>query len=181
MKYIIIDLEATCWDGNDHKPAEMEIIEIGAVVMDKPDGEPVDEFSTFVRPVLHPILSDFCKSLTSIKQEDVSAAPFFSIAFPTMLRWIDRYSPYTICSWGFYDIKQFRQDCRFSHIRFPKEFERHINLKEQFAKLYNVRPCGMEKALRIARLSLTGTHHRGIDDARNIAKLARLVLPKIVG
>jgi inhibitor of KinA sporulation pathway (predicted exonuclease) len=30
---------------------------------------------------------------------------------------------------------------------------------------------GLGRALRIAGLELLGTHHRGIDDARNIARL----------
>ena len=36
---------------------------------------------------------------------------------------------------------------------------------------------GMAKALQLVGLPLEGTHHRGIDDARNIAKL----LPYILG
>ena len=35
----------------------------------------------------------------------------------------------------------------------------------------------MAQALKLAGLELDGTHHRGIDDARNIARL----LPFIVG
>jgi inhibitor of KinA sporulation pathway (predicted exonuclease) len=37
----------------------------------------------------------------------------------------------------------------------------------------------MARALKIAGLPLEGTHHRAIDDVRNIAKLAMLVLPKL--
>jgi inhibitor of KinA sporulation pathway (predicted exonuclease) len=29
----------------------------------------------------------------------------------------------------------------------------------------------MDEALRMLKLSLVGTHHRGIDDARNIARI----------
>ena len=37
------------------------------------------------------------------------------------------------------------------------------------------------EALAKAGLPLIGTHHRGIDDARNIARLAGLVLPQLEG
>ena len=46
-----------------------------------------------------------------------------------------------------------------------------MNVKKEFARAFGVRPCGMDKALRHAGLPLTGTHHRGLDDARNIAAL----------
>ena len=177
MRYIIVDLEATCWEGERFR--QMEIIEIGAVKLDKPDGGPTSSFSTFVRPLLNPTLSDFCKQLTSITQEDINTAPSFPSAFHSFCQWIGSERPMMLCSWGFYDVKQFKNDCRLYDIWTPTMFENHINLKEQFARIYNVRPCGMEKALRIAGLQLDGTHHRGIDDARNIAKLARLILPKV--
>jgi inhibitor of KinA sporulation pathway (predicted exonuclease) len=35
------------------------------------------------------------------------------------------------------------------------------------------------EALKVTGLTLEGTHHRGIDDARNIARLAAFVLPQI--
>lgn len=36
---------------------------------------------------------------------------------------------------------------------------------------------GLDQAVKLAGLQFTGTHHRGIDDARNIARL----LPYIFG
>src|SRR5690606_9423331 len=72
---------------------------------------------------------------------------------------------------------QFRIDCRRHGLEFPASFERHVNLKKEFARLMRVKLCGMKRALVHAGLPLAGTHHRGIDDARNIARLAALVLP----
>lgn len=45
--------------------------------------------------------------------------------------------------------------------------------------MMRVKSCGMARALEIAGLPLEGTHHRGADDARNIARLAALVLPRL--
>jgi len=64
MHYIILDLEATCWEEKSDKANE--IIEIGAVKLDE-NLEVVDTFSQYVRPVISPELSDFCKTLTSIE------------------------------------------------------------------------------------------------------------------
>jgi 3'-5' exoribonuclease 1 len=176
MQYIIVDLEATCWrDMQDRE--RMEIIEIGAVRLPSGPGPAGDEFQRFVRPVQEPVLSDFCRELTSITQPDVDAAATFPSVFGELVEWIGPL-PFTLCSWGAYDLNQFRLDCRRHAIELPATFERHINLKAEFARKFKVRPPGMSAALKIAGMGLEGTHHRGIDDARNIARLARLVLPE---
>jgi 3'-5' exoribonuclease 1 len=66
----------------------------------------------FVKPRKHPILSEFCKNLTSITQEHINNAAYFDIAaeFKT---WIGYgREEYILCSWGFYDKKQFESDCK---------------------------------------------------------------------
>lgn len=174
MQYIIIDLEATCWK-NVMDFTKMEIIEIGAVRMTGDSLEVMDEFSYFVCPVESPLLSDFCQELTSIRQEDVDAAESFDIVFPKLLRWIGE-DEYKIVTWGNYDIRQFEIDCLRHKVELPERFKtEHINLKKEFAGLKHCRPCGMKQALRMIDIPLTGTHHRGIDDARNIAKIAQEV------
>lgn len=168
--YIIIDLEATCWEGAGHRD-KMEIIEIGAVRLAGAAGPIVDEFSRFVRPAVEPKLSDFCRKLTSIRQEDVDSADDFPAVFSEFACWVGGVD-FFLCSWGNYDLNQLRQDCRRHAIDLPPSFERHINLKEEFARQRGAKPCGMARALKMAGLPLQWTHHRGIDDAKNIAKLA---------
>ncbi len=124
MRYIIVDLEATCWEGV--RSPDMETIEIGAVMLASGQGPAMDEFGSFVRPVVHPQLSDFCRELTSIHQEDVDWAD----PFPTVLRrfraWIGS-GPFCLCSWGNYDLNQLRSDCRRNSLLLPPTFERgHI-------------------------------------------------------
>ncbi|MEM6770128.1 MAG: 3'-5' exonuclease, partial [Bacteroidota bacterium] len=53
-----------------------------------------------------------------------------------------------------------------------KWVNRHISVKHQHHKLAETRrPLGMASALALEGFPLLGTHHRGIDDARNIAKI----------
>ena len=177
MIFIIVDLEATCWDKPTDR-SKMEIIEIGAVRLESANAPPSDEFSAFVKPVVEPTLSDFCKQLTSIEQSQVDEADHFWNVFPKFVEWIGT-QPFRLCSWGGYDLNQFRADCQRHKIKMPETFENHINLKKEFARVMNVKPCGMSKALRILKIPLQGTHHRGIDDARNIAKIAQVILPKL--
>lgn len=177
MGYVIVDLEATCWE-NTRNTDRMEIIEIGAVYLDSSIGSVIDEFDSFVRPVVTVELSDFCKNLTSITQADVNRADTFGTVFHNFLEWIGT-EPFVLCSWGAYDLSQFRVDCHRHNIQFPETFESHINLKKEFARLFAVRSCGMSSALKHMGFPLDGTHHRGIDDARNIAKLAQMILPRL--
>lgn len=179
MQYIVIDLEATCWE-NVRTPVERsETIEIGAMRMRTPSGPLDDGFGRFVRPVASPKLSAFCTQLTSITQSDVDTAGYFWQVYPDFLAWIGD-EPWTFCSWGNYDALQLQADCQRHRLPWPPT-EHFINLKKAFATLYsrNQRPVGMARALFLLGLELEGQHHRGRDDAANIARIATYVLPKL--
>jgi len=150
------------------KVFQNEIIEIGAV---KVNGnlEIVDEFSEFVKPVINPKLSDYCKELTTISQADVDAAELFPKVLSRFKEWIGE--DYVLCSWGKYDKSQFERDC-VRHNLDTIWLRNHISLKHQHGeKVGGGKFVGMKAALKSAGLALQGTHHRGIDDARNIAQL----------
>ena len=80
------------------------------------------------------------------------------------------------CSWGGYDRNQFRRDATRHRVKLPLG-EQHKNLKEGFSRrLGESRQYGTGQALRRVGLGFHGTHHRAIDDARNIARLLPYVL-----
>jgi inhibitor of KinA sporulation pathway (predicted exonuclease) len=174
--YVVIDLEATCTNSNEFPREQTEIIEIGAVLVDGKSLEPISEFQTFVKPVRHPVLTSFCTRLTTIQQEDVEHAPRFPQALGELRSFIAGKDS-VFCSWGAYDKNQFEQDARFHGVVLPFG-PRHLNLKKMFsAELRESRPYGAGQAIRRVGLTFEGTPHRGIDDARNIARL----LPWILG
>jgi inhibitor of KinA sporulation pathway (predicted exonuclease) len=173
--YLIIDLEATCWERSEGRRGENEIIEIGAVVVDD-DFEVLGESQRFVRPVRNPVLSEFCKRLTSIAQSDVDTARTFPEALRDFQNRVERISGQRLsdmvfCSWGDYDRKQLMRDCRYHGVPYP--FGIHRNVKREFARRHHIKPVGIPKALGILGISFEGSHHRGIDDARNITKVFR--------
>lgn len=168
--FLVIDLEATCDEERRIRARHMEIIEIGAVLVDSETLALVAEFQTFVKPVRHPVLTGFCTKLTTITQADVEGAPGFPEAIAALDRFIDGRDA-LFCSWGDYDRRQFEQDAQFHQVALPFG-GRHLNVKKQFsAQLGEETRYGMAAALRRVGLALQGTHHRGIDDARNIARL----------
>lgn len=87
-------------------------------------------------------------------------------------------------SWGDYALlrryrkgrNQFKQDSKFHSVPFPIAYP-HVNLKQLFSEVQGLpKRYGMAEALQLAEIELEGTHHRGIDDARNIAKLLSFIL-----
>ncbi len=168
--FLVIDLEATCDDRGSVPKHEMEIIEIGAVLVDAHTLSAVDEFQTFIKPVRHKELTPFCTQLTSITQGDVNDAPLFTDAMLALRRFINGRDA-LFSSWGDYDRNQFDLDARYHRVSLPFG-GRHWNIKKSFSEaLGETKRYGMSGALSRVGLPLVGTHHRGIDDARNIAKL----------
>lgn len=174
MRYIIFDLEATCMENN--REFKNEIIEIGAVKLD--NNIEIDTFDCFVKPTINPILSDFCKSLTSINQNDVDNADILNIVLPKFVEWANEGTTDKVvfCSWGFYDRHQIEKQCEWIGNLDSSFIQSHVSLKHLFHTVHKkdtipTRGIGMEKALRLMHIPLDGTHHRGIDDAKNIAKI----------
>jgi len=173
--YLIIDLEATCSNDGTVPRHEMEIIEIGAVMQSSRTFEIESEFQTFVQPVRHSELTEFCMELTGIVQNDVNGAPSFREALEAMKQWFSSFDDALFCSWGDYDRNQFAQDCEYHRIAYPFGAG-HFNLKLEFTRAVgrNKKP-GIKDALRQLGLDFVGSHHRGLDDARNIARIVRQI------
>jgi inhibitor of KinA sporulation pathway (predicted exonuclease) len=173
--YLIVDLEATCSDIGAVPRHEMEIIEIGAVMQSSRTFEIESEFQTFVRPVRHPELTEFCTELTGITQDDVANAPLFREALDAMKQWMYAFEDALFCSWGDYDRNQFMRDCEYHRIDYPFR-SGHLNLKAEFSRTLGRRKkLGIAEAVRHLGLKFEGSHHRGLDDARNIARIVRRV------
>ena len=170
---IIVDLEATCCDDDSFPREEMEIIEIGAVAVESSSGLGASEFQAFVRPVRNPVLTRFCRHLTGISQEQVDFADDFPTTIKKFQAWLAHLGHQDFCSWGFYDRNQFDQDCRFHSVPYPFAGP-HRNLKLEFAEATATpKNLGVEGALARLGLEFEGSPHRGIDDARNIARIYR--------
>jgi 3'-5' exoribonuclease 1 len=180
-KYIlVVDLEATCCDLKTIPRHQMETIEIGAVMVSMESLAIVDEFQTFIKPLRHPILTEFCLQLTSITQSQVDTAPTFPDAIKLWQPWLSKFDKTIFGSWGDYDRKQLQQDSKHHRIDLPYPVSsNHINLKEIFSTTQGLnKRYGMAQALNLAQIELTGIHHRGIDDARNISKLLPYILDR---
>lgn len=176
-RILVVDLEATCSDDGSIAPEDMEIIEIGACWTTE-CGVVLERFQHLVRPLARPILTPFFKQLIGITQEEIDQAPLFPVAARALQAFVDNHvSDDTVwMSWGTYDHKQLLRDAQRHGVAMPLTMP-HQNAKRLFAKAQRIgKEVGMARACKLAGLELEGQHHRGLDDAVNIAKLMPWVL-----
>lgn len=170
MNFIIYDLEATCWRGRPPHGYN-EVIEIGAVKVNE-YGEVLSDFNKFIRPTVNPILSSFCKKLTSIRQEDVDKAGDFPRVVEQFKEWISTYEDdYVLCSWGKFDVTLLRNDCELHKLE-DDWLDKNINLKKQYHEIKGEHKLtGLKNTIKNEGMEFTGIHHRAISDAENTAKI----------
>jgi inhibitor of KinA sporulation pathway (predicted exonuclease) len=166
---LVIDTEATCWEGAPPSGQESEIIEIGITMLDVETCERGERRSLIVRPERSSV-SEFCTQLTTLTHDDVDKGISFADAC-TILRKDFSSRERTWASYGDFDRRQFERQCEVTSIPFPFG-PTHLNVKNLFAlSLQLGHEVGMAEALERLGLSLEGTHHRGGDDAWNIAAI----------
>lgn len=158
--FIVIDFEATCEEENPND-YHHEIIEFPAVLVDAKSGEMVDVFHEFVRPVINPTLSDFCKELTAISQATLDQADPFPVVQERCARrgaidshfalndnyfrfvsWLKKHrlgcgKSFSIVTDGPYDMGRFYFQ-QFYHIGqpFPAYACQWINIRKAFSSFY---------------------------------------------
>ena len=164
-----VDLEATCDEVGANEslrplavvPEQMKTIEIGLVVIDLETLKVIDEFQRFVRPQINPILTDFCKKLTSIQQADVDSAGTYVEVGQELEAFITHYPNAAWASWGDYDARQLERDAGFAACPSLLEGLPHFNARKWHAGLYDNRPKSLKQTVESLDLAWLGTYHRG--------------------
>ena len=179
-KIVVVDVESTCWENAPPYDEVSEIIEVGVCLLDmqgvvdwvqSPQG-------ILVRPQ-HSRVSDYCTSLTTLTQGQLEMEGIsFSAACQklTLPPYLSRQRVWA--SYGDYDRRQFERTCQLYTIPYPFG-PTHLNVKALFALRRGLsREVGLVEALAMSGFFFVGTHHRGVDDAQNVARLlATLVTP----
>ena len=166
---LVVDVESTCWEGQPPQGEEPEVIEIGLVELELASLERAARRSILIRPERSRV-SPFCTRLTTLTPEEVERGVSFADACATLRTEHD--SGHRVwASFGEYDRTMIEDQCRRRRVGYPFG-TRHLNVKALFALVHGLpREVGMRRALQIAGMEMEGTHHRGSDDAWNIAGL----------
>lgn len=183
-KIIVVDLECTCdqrmKEGDSFIPKvkrdEMEIIEIGAVIADL-EGNVYEKFSQFIKPVINPELTDFCKDLTKISQGEVDNGCSLSEGIRLLSDWAKRNNVIMWGSWGWFDKNKIKKETEQKNIAVDNLFFfdlPYINISHEYMKEKSLsRKIGLGKALNREKMVFEGVKHRAVYDALNTSKLLK--------
>lgn len=174
-KLLIVDLEATCSKDNEISRSDMEIIEIGAALVNLQDLSIIEDYQLYIKPVVKRQLTAFCTELTGIEQETVDAADIFGVAVNSYQSWLASHDNVLAwASWGNYDKGQFDLDCARHGVEGLHAGLPHFNLKTLFGEASNIRRMGLGRAVKHVGAEFEGRAHSGRDDAVNMARLLTL-------
>eukprot|EP00581_Thalassiosira_minuscula_P009952 CAMPEP_0183708932 /NCGR_PEP_ID=MMETSP0737-20130205/5088_1 /TAXON_ID=385413 /ORGANISM="Thalassiosira miniscula, Strain CCMP1093" /LENGTH=256 /DNA_ID=CAMNT_0025936895 /DNA_START=213 /DNA_END=984 /DNA_ORIENTATION=- len=183
----ILDFEATC---NDTKPAPkpQEIIEFPTLLLNVRTGVIEREFHYYIKPDVHPTLTEFCTELTGITQDTVNGGISLREALDLHQRWIDdnianrdnlnaegdetketttttAHRPtFTYITCGDWDLKTcLPNQLAYHNEPTPSIFRRWLNIKREYQNFYETKkPKGMVGMLRGLNMELEGDTIRGL-------------------
>lgn len=171
---VVVDVEATCWEGGPPPGQVQEIIEIGVCRLDAATLERRGKESLLVRPARSEV-SPFCTALTTLTPEQVAGGLGFAEAC-ARLEARHRTRDRLWASWGVFDRIIFDEQCARDGV--PSPFgPTHLDVKSLLALARGGRrETPMMDALAQLGIAHEGTHHRGDDDAWNVAALLAALL-----
>ena len=171
---IVVDLESTCWEGTPPPDEHSEIIEIGVCILGITTGERLEQEGILVRPRRSHI-SEYCSRLTTLTQPMVDGGISFSEACEQLQK---KYlsGRRVWASYGDYDRKMMARQCGEIDVAYTFG-DTHINIKNLLGfSLGLPKEVGLDQALALLNMPLVGTHHRGVDDAWNMAGILSRIL-----
>jgi len=172
---VVLDLEATCWETREEQGSQpQEIIEVGISRLPLVNLEPIREAEIIVKPRWSKV-SDFCTGLTTLTQEDVDKGIDVSEALDMLWKRYGTGSKMVAC-WGTWDFEHIHRETKSKELQNPIGSLR-MDVKSFYSMVKGMtKGVGMMTALDQLGIEHEGTHHRGDDDALNIARvLAKLL------
>ncbi|PLR92652.1 3'-5' exonuclease KapD [Bacillus sp. T33-2] len=173
IRTLFIDFEFTMPGRNGRQTGFYpEIIEAGIVAVE--GGDIIEEFSSFVIPVLFPKLSERCKSFLDISQAQVdSGITLHNLA--AKLEKMAGQAPCVVVTWGNMDMKVLRDNCQKASLPFPLS-GREVDLSMEYKRFFgDQNQTGLWKAVQEYGREGIGRHHRALDDAITTFHIYKLV------
>lgn len=166
---IIFDLE---WNrGYDKTPLD-EILQIGAVRMDRLGGRVTDTFNIFICPRVHKKFSPGAKELPELSASLASGVDF-PAAFAAFRRWCGEETEFA--SWGGDDFLTLRKSCAYWGVPFPT-LPKMYDLQTAFAAAAGTRQqIALHRAVEYCGIPDTFTFHNALNDALYTAILGEWV------
>ena len=183
MRYIIVDLEMNPVDRKNHAErmiSKMEVIEIGAVVLDEAYQE-IGSFKTLVKPEYNDIIERKYERLTGISTKMVRDAPVFTQAIHMFFSWCSSLGDQVeIFQWSDNDHRQIRKELELKQVELSLKEQELFGTWKDFQEEYGKKlglsgNLSLKNAIMYAGVDQEGTWHDALYDARNTAALFRTV------
>jgi inhibitor of KinA sporulation pathway (predicted exonuclease) len=178
---VIHDLEYTSWEGSlarrwSGEGEYRELVQIGAVKLEWTQGLPeIDSFERFSLPEFNPVLSDYFTGLTGITNADLDreGRPFARV----IAEFADFVGDSPVVAANGDDARCLVENCGWRGVEMPIAEERTLNLRPLFMAHLNLpRAATVSSELPgLLGLSMEGTAHTGLADARAIALALRVM------
>ena len=181
---LVLDFEANCIE-NGSLPCQ-EVIEFPVVPVQVGTQTVLEDkiFHHYIKPTVVPQITEFCTQLTGIKQNQVDAGIPITEALQRLDKWMEdngfTASNSTFVTCGRWDLNTcLKKEASYKKIELKPYLKKFINIKDAWMATHTVsKATGMPGMLQSEGLTLDGKHHSGIDDSKNIAKIAISLLKK---
>ncbi len=191
MNYGFLDIEMTCDghiddgrfidDGRMHF-SKREVISVGFIVSD--DKYIIkNRYYSIVKPMINPVLSDYCKQLTGLSQDQVDNGKKCKNAIRDIRTLCNRYSVDYIFTYGNADKDVLNITCQKNRKKFKENVgdiyavrDKMVDVQPAIAEGLGVKgkPCQSLNSVREnLKIKNKGTHHDSLDDAMTLYKICR--------
>ena len=169
---IIIDLE---WNRSYDKIPLEEILQIGAVRIERLGGRILDTFTVFIRPRVHKKLNRTAKALPELQRSLRSTVDFAS-ALGAVKTWCGGETVFA--DWGGDDFDVLRQNCAYWGLSAPKPVQL-IDLQMAFSlRLGTHQGVALYRAVEYCGIPDSFTYHNALNDAMYTALVSAWISPE---
>ena len=164
----------------EHPRIPFEIIEIGAVKVDK-NYNIIDEYSSLIKPRIYRKLHPKIRSILSYDETDLEQGRGFKEVCTEFLEWCG--DDYIFCTWGSMDLTELQTNMDFYYMPKLTWPVKYLNLQQIYANMADSSNNGstvskLEKAVSDLNIPETGPFHTALNDARYTALVMKEMKPK---
>ncbi|WP_227935925.1 3'-5' exonuclease [Alkalihalobacillus deserti] len=171
-QFIFFDFEMLC-ASKGLTFESMEAIRLGAVKYDL-ETKQTTTFDHYIKPLSDKPLSEFCKKLTGISDQDLIDAPHFKEVFTEFLTWVGGIKKSQFFSWSSSDLSRLCMDASLHEISsstIKKIEQRYVDFQAIFTNRVSKTNASVESALHLYGLTFIGEKHNPLWDAYNTLRI----------
>ena len=174
-----VDFEFNCTDKR-HQNNKLEIISVGMIICDEKNNV-LEEFKSYVKPTKAPKLSDKCKRITKIHQNDIDSVKDLETVCQEMLQLLLKYNLKVLSVWGSHDKLVMYNDAKL-HKKAGLQFESIEKVAKRIVNVQNIvtdifqlpRNPSLKKMADIFEIN-NSKEHDALEDAKTLSQIIYII------